>query len=171
MDDNIIIEKSKTLAKYMGLQYIPFNDLQDYPKPGYWQTTAKTNLPDFIQFNPKNSWVKVGDKRAKFICRNHSELRYFNDYNSLMEVVSKLEKENLRDYFYKWQEEDEIRYNFEGLEISRFHVKWDVTIWLALDPPMEISKSVKYKDLPDRQQLFFVLVDAIEYINNLRHGR
>lgn len=170
MDNKIIIEKSKTLAKYMGLQYISFNDLQGLPKAGWWKIMDKALIADLIQFNPKNGWKRLGDKRAKFICRSHHELRYFNDYNWLMEVVEKLEAENLRDYFYKWQEEDEIRFNFENISVDRMS-GWDVCVMLSLDPPMEISKSIEYKDLPDKQQLFFVLADAVEYINNLRHGR
>lgn len=168
MEKENIIEGSKTLAEYMGLKYIPFNDLGNYPKPGYWLTRHIVNIFDFIHFTPKNDWVKVGDKRAKFVCRNHSQLRYFNDYNLLMEVAEKLEKEDLRQYFYKWQQEDEIRFNFENISIDRMG-GWDVCIMLSLDPPMEISKSEKYKELCDRQQLFFCLVDAVEYVNNLKN--
>lgn len=169
MDNNTIIEGSKILAEYMGLKYIPFNDLQGLPKAGWWKIAPlKQGLSEYFQFNPKNDWVKVGDKRAKFVCRNHSQLRYFNDYNLLMEVAEKLEKEDLRQYFYKWRQEDEIRFNFENISVDRMG-GWDVCIMLSLDPPMEISKSEKYKELCDRQQLFFCLVDAVEHVNNLRN--
>lgn len=170
MDSATITQKSKLLAEYIGLQYFPHNDLQGLPKAGWWQVAPfKKDLSEYIFFNPKNGWVKYENKRAKFICRSHHELRYFNDYNLLMEVAEKLENEDLKKYFYSWQEEDEVHFNFDCLSVDRFHYGWRVSVDLTLDPPMEISKSVEYKDLPDRQQLFFVLADAVEYTNNLKN--
>lgn len=168
-DKVIITEKNKLLAEYMGLQYFPHNDLQGLPKAGWWEVAPfKKDLSEYIFFNPKNGWVKYEDKRAKFICRNHHQLRYFNDYNLLMEVAEKLEKEDLRKYFYSWQEEDEVRFNFEGVSVERFDGIWDVSVSLALDPPVSISNRNEYRNLSDRQQLFFSLVAAVEYINNLK---
>lgn len=98
-------------------------------------------------------------------------MRYipFNDYNLLMEVIAKLEKEDLSEYFYKWPEEDEVNFNFEELKVDRFYGRWNSSVLLSLDPSFEISSAEKYKEYEERQQLFFVLVDTVKYVNNLKN--
>ena len=57
MTQNEIINSSKLIAEYLGWQYIPFNDLQGYSKPG-WRIVKKVNgegdLFEYISAENKN---------------------------------------------------------------------------------------------------------------------
>jgi len=156
-----IINGSKLLAEYLGWKYIPFStDLEPYKSGGWYKYLYAPKKFTFL--NPKTGFIKIDDKTlAKFICRTHSELRFLNDWNDLALVVEKLEKENLHFSF-----DDD---NFEGVEVSRM-TGWAVCINLRYDPCIWISEDFReYRDLPERQQLFFALVDAVNYINDLRN--
>lgn len=165
----MIVEGSKILAQYLGYTYLPFNNENNIShNPGWWLLEKRKNIN--IPVLPKSKWVIMKDKnyKGKFICRGHNELEFYNNYNQLFQIITKLEKEDLSEYFYSWYEGDEKRNNFEGIEVSRFHGAWDVSINLALDPCMEISEIRRDKE--DKEQLFLALVDAIKYINNLKNN-
>ena len=157
-----IVNGSKLLAEYLEWKYIPFStDLSPYKNGGWYKYKTASNLEALGL--KKSGWIKVEQELiAKFICRTHSELRFFNDWNALALVIEKLEKEDLHFSF-----DDD---NFEGVEVSRFTTRWAVCINLRYDPCIWISKKYVYKDLPEKQQLFFALVDAVNYINNLRNA-
>ena len=151
-----IVNGSKVLAEYLGWKYIPFSaDIKPYKSGGWYKYKTASNL-EALGLR-KSGWIKVEEGLiANFICRTHSELRFFNDYNLLALAIEKLEDEDLHFSF-----EDE---NFEGIEVSRFTGRWAVNINLRYDPPIWLSEQ---RDLPEKQQLFFALVDAVKYINNL----
>ena len=116
MTQQEIINGSKLIAEYLGWQYIPFSaDLKH--KAGWYQVkSAEPNIQraklrsrdttteeeiieeieidvNFIKFNNKNGWTLVDDNYYKFICRKHSELRFWNSLDSLVPVIQKIEKE------------------------------------------------------------------------------
>jgi|TARA_R110000851_G_scaffold146223_1_gene285844 hypothetical protein len=72
-----IIKGSKKLAVYMGYTYIPHSDAAIY-RPGWWLTPVlKTKV-----LSKQDSGL--------FLCRRHSQLRYYNSYEWLMTVVEKI---------------------------------------------------------------------------------
>lgn len=109
MESKDIINGSKLIAKYLGWRYIPFNDLQGFPRAGYYKTKPKTVQRNStieidgeirevkIDFEKimytKNGWILVGEEYCKYICRNHGELRFWNSLDALVPVIQKLQKE------------------------------------------------------------------------------
>lgn len=92
MTQEEIINGSKLIAEYLGWKYIPFNDLQDFPKAG-WYKQAPNNL---IIVSPKQGFpIKVKDRFYKYICRKHSELRFYNSMDALLPVIEKLNKDKI----------------------------------------------------------------------------
>lgn len=83
MTQEEIINGSKLIAEYLGWVYIPFSvDLKH--KAGWWSKVPKTEEDIFF------SEVNGNDG---FICRNHSELRFWNSLDALVPVIQKIEKE------------------------------------------------------------------------------
>lgn len=158
-----IVEGSKLLATYLGWIYVPHNDLQGYSKSGWWKPfTGKfrhDGLQSVVDKKSKDHKDKFGS--TYYVCRSHHELRFFNSYDFLFDVIYKLEKEDLKDYF------DEG--NFMQVSVDRFDGKWDACVNLNLDPPYWLS-SDEHKNLPDRGQLFEVLVAAVRKVNEIKNG-
>lgn len=167
-----IVEASKILAVYMGMVYVPFAAHQRATtvKPGWYRTYKLGTCHPLIEnsIKHKNGFSRQLDENTlgKFVCRNHTQLRFFNSFDELSLVVAKLEKEDLSEYMYKWELEDETMYNFDYIEVSVDTNYVGVDVNLSLDPPMQIS--TLRPELPKRQQLFWALADAVEYINNLK---
>lgn len=115
-----IIEGSKIIANYLNWVYIPFNDLQGLKKAGWYKFAPKSDNEeevtfttftmsggekgeekvetklmniDFIRYNPKNGWITTDKGYYQYVCRKHSELRFYNSMDSLLPVIKKLEKE------------------------------------------------------------------------------
>lgn len=119
MTQNEIINGSKLIAEYLGWIYIPFSADLKHKKAGWYQVkSAKPNIQkaklrskntttgeetveeleidvNFIKFNNKNGWTLVGDNYYKFVCRKHSELRFWNSLDALVSVIQKIEKEKV----------------------------------------------------------------------------
>lgn len=85
-----IMSGSKLIAEYLGWQYIPSNDLQGFPKPGWFEVNDNQRM----LLARYEGWTKVGDKAVRFVCRKHSDLRFFNSLDALIPVIQKIEKEN-----------------------------------------------------------------------------
>src|SRR6187402_2691757 len=99
-----IVKGSKLIATYLNYVYIPFNDLRDFKKPGWYEVIQKTTdkreitittrtYPDgeittykkqvsgnYLLYSVKNGWESVEDYHARFICRTHDG---FDFYSSL----------------------------------------------------------------------------------------
>lgn len=119
MTQEEIINGSKLIAEYLGWVYIPFSADLKHKKTGWYQVrSAKPNIQkaklrskdtttgeetveeleidvNFIKFNNKNGWTLVGDNYYKFVCRKHSELRFWNSLDALVPVIQKIEKEKV----------------------------------------------------------------------------
>ena len=159
-----IAEQSKILAEYLGWKYIPSNDLQGFPKAGWW-------VPLTYHNSPKDA-TKIGDEYYKYICRNHHELRFYNSMDWLIKVLEMLTKEDLSEYMYSFErckdrdEEDcetEVCYNFMNVD---YYISKEfgtiIEINLELDPSMEIGRG-QGEDII--KNTFNACVEAVEYIN------
>ncbi len=83
MESKDIINGSKLIAEYLGWVYIPFSaDLKH--KAGWWSKVPKTEEDVFFS--------KVNGNDG-FVCRNHSDLRFWNSLDALVPVIQKIEKE------------------------------------------------------------------------------
>lgn len=142
--------KSKVLADYLGYIYIPFNDLQGFRKPGFYRPLKTDSTYEETYRKTSNDY---------YLGRGLKDLNFQGDYNKLFEVAEKLEDEILSDYFGE---------NFQEVVIEFVDI-WHIYIKLRYDPPKFISK---VRDgIPRKEQLFLSLIDAVEYINELKDGR
>lgn len=115
-----IINGSKLIAEFLGWKYIPSNNLQVHSRAGWYETIdAKPNLKEVTQtsykhgeedkaivktitmdvnrfkYNQKSGWSLVGGRYYKYVCRKHSELRFWNSLDALVPVIQKIEKEKV----------------------------------------------------------------------------
>lgn len=170
MEKQDIIEGSKIIANYLGWVYIPFNDLQGLTKPGWYQVATNINSLAPLVYHTKNGWIKLGDKFYRYICRNHSELRFYNSMDELIKVIEKIQKDwSVEKYSYSWEMGSHNYYNFNGFKFNLCNngaysqVNWE------LDPPEEIVKSFDSK-LNWTQNVFKVVVDTILYIDKIKQN-
>lgn len=109
--------------------------------------------------------IEEGNKILRnYIGNRH--VAYSESYNELFKVIEKLEKEELEDYMYKWEDERGMNYNFNGICVDRMG-GWDVSIHLELDPPLIIGEAKSIKN--DKEQLFSVLVAAVKKVNEIKN--
>ena len=160
MTQEEIINGSKLIAEYMNLVYLPFSaELKEKGmKAGWYETvSAEPNIQEVTQtsykvgeedkaevkkinininllrYHNKNGWTLVDDNYYKFICRKHSELRFWNSLDALVPVIQKIEK----DYnVVIW-----ITYN--GAEHTDFaDKKWKTKICQSYDKDLQLSNNV-----------------------------
>lgn len=117
MTQNNITEGSKLIAEFLGWKYIPFNDLQNLKKAGWYQfesgepniqtvdvTSWSSSNPEKVtkkqkvnmtplRHHHKNGWEYSEGNYYKYVCRAHTELRFYNSFDALMPAIEKLEKE------------------------------------------------------------------------------
>ena len=84
MDKELIIEKNKLIAEYMGYKYFPYIE------------NNNSNNKDFGWKKHKNvtNSSKLNVNRRDYLCRNHNQLCYNSDWNYLMEVIEELYNRN-----------------------------------------------------------------------------
>ena len=143
-----ITEKSKVIADYLGWRYVPSNDLQGFPKAGWWK--GNCNTKEGISYNKINSG-------CLYVCRNHNQLRFYNSFDALIPAIEKLEKEDLSDYIK----------NFEYIEFVRDNFTSEIQL-LSHPKPMELIGESKDKGII--KDTFYAVYQAIEYINNLKEN-
>ena len=103
MTQEEIINGSKLIAEYLGWIYIPFSaDLQGHKKAGWYQVkSAKPNIQK-AKLRSKNTStgeetveeLEIDVNFIKFICRKHSDLRFWNSLDALIPVIQKIEKKS-----------------------------------------------------------------------------
>jgi len=166
-EQKLITEASKELATYLGWVYIPSNDLQGYSKAGWWRpldVNKEAKLYGTVSQIVKDAATKAGSRY--YMGRKTSDLKFFNSFDWLFWVVDKLEKEQLGEYFFKYQFGDEQEESsFNGIEVS---VANHAAVWLntVFDPPYSVS--APRLNLPKREQLFWALADGVKYVNKLK---
>jgi YHS domain-containing protein len=166
--ENSIIEGAKLIAGYLGYKYIPFNDLQGFPKAGWYLLENRTEEKKevvvtsftmsngirsedkvekkfinigYFRYNPKNGWKYNNEYYYKYICRNHSNLRFYNSMDELLPVIKKIEANKKRSFI--------LSYN--GGEFY------------------DSSDRVAYKfdrEQPWTHNVFYIVVEAIKHIKN-----
>lgn len=119
MESKDIINGSKLIAEYMGLVYLPFSaELKEKRmKAGYYETVSaepkieKTKVTtlengvkvkeeelniniNLLRYHNKNGWKLFEGSYYRYVCRHHGDLRYWNNLDSLVPVIQKIEKEN-----------------------------------------------------------------------------
>ena len=159
-----IAEQSRLLAEYLGWKYIPSNDLQGFPKAGWYVLLT-------YHSSPKGA-TKIGDSYYKYVCRNHHELRFYNSMDWLIKILDKLTKEDLSEHMYSWERckdrdeegcETEACYNFMNID---YYISKEfgtiIEINLELDPAMEIGRGQGEGII---KNTFNACVQAVEYIN------
>lgn len=151
-----ITESSKLIAKYLGWKYIPFEPSLEV-KAGWYKPSIGYS---------KGSVPHKDGKFWTYACRNNNQLRYYNSFDALIPAIEKLEAEELEDYFghYEWVNKEK-RSNFMNVSFSRFEGVSDFFINLDLDPPIRIGVG---KGNGITKDTFKAVVEAIEYINNLK---
>jgi len=86
-----IKENNKMIARFMGYEYIPFNE-DRIMNPGWWKKGVTTQQQAMTKLN------------HSYLCRTNNDLRYYNEWNWLMDVVQKVTllcKEN--NYEEQWR--------------------------------------------------------------------
>jgi len=159
-----IKETSKSLAEYLGWKYIPSNDLRGLSKAGWYKvesakpkiekvtvTTSSNINPEKIvenreinvtplRYHIKNGWVLNEDSYYKYVCRSHNELRFYNSYDWLFEVVEDL----MSDDEFKVIVDNAPRvYDYADNLISEIRIELGI-----------------------REQLFYALGDAVKYLKD-----
>ena len=174
--ENEITEASKILATYMGYKYYGFNCPESLANPkmklGWYKIRDKKLLHPALLHSSKLSHVFIDENTVgSYVCRLHGELRYWNSYDWLFEVIDKLEKEDLSRYMYSWtddEDETKLQYNFNGVDVWVDSERVCVRINQQLDPGIKISGE-EDKELPKKQRLFWALVESVKYINELKN--
>lgn len=181
-----IIENSKLIAEYLGWKYIPFNDLQGFKKAGWYKVETitpimiKVRVPSpnhighidkemdvsLINFS-KKGWSRVGNQAIKFICRTHTDLRFYNSMDALLPVIKKIEGEDLGEYFYTYFMQKEKRYNFNNIEFTLSNNgAYSVINW-ELDPCTEVSANF-IEGNTWIQNTFQTVSETIRYITEIK---
>ena len=160
-----IAEQSRLLAEYLGWKYIPSNDLQGFPKAG-WYMPLSSHREQKVNMKGLGSFI-VGKIPYKYVCRNHHELRFYNSMDWLIKVLEMLTKEDLSEYVYSFERckdrDEEGCYNFMNID---YYISKEfgtiIEINLELDPSMEIGRG-QGEDIV--KNTFNACVEAVEYIN------
>lgn len=79
-----VVEGNKRIAKFMGYEYVPFNNEYAF-KPGWW----KVDTPVAIKTHPASHKFS----HNYYLCRRYHEIRYYNSWDWLVPVVDKIYKD------------------------------------------------------------------------------
>ena len=164
-----IAEQSKILAEYLGWKYIPSNDLQGFPKAGWWKFVYKKNSQGIIPAKLLMGASNIDNEYYKYVCRNHHELRFYNSMDWLIKILDKLTKEDLSEHMYSWErcvegdEEDCETGVFMNID---YYISVEFGTIIEINPAMEIGRC-QGEDIV--KNTFNACVEAVEYINKRKH--
>lgn len=77
-----VIAGSKLIAEFMDYEYYPFDENRKELLPGWWKKGADRSK-DRVQRMKSNN---------VFLARRHHELRYFNSFDAIHPVLSRMER-------------------------------------------------------------------------------
>ena len=117
-------ETNKLIAEFMGAKI--------KSKRFYYMPTLSKNLSYDACY-----WFE--DFNITYDGINVNNLKFHESWDWLMLVVEKIENLNLKEFFYKWNEEEKIRYNFMSVCVDISYNYCNIYVELELDPPYEIS--------------------------------
>ena len=162
-----IAEQSKILAEYLGWKYIPSNDLQGFPKAG-WYMPLSSHREQKINMEGLGSFI-VDKMPYKYVCRNHNQLRFYNSFDELIPVLNKLTEEDLSEYMYSWErcvEGDEEDCETEVFMNVDYYISVEFGTIVEINPAMEIGRGQGEGII---KNTFNACVEAVEYINKRKH--
>ena len=113
-------ETNKLIVEFMGAKI-------KSKKFGYTSTSSCDACYWFEDFNISYDGISV------------SNLKFHKSWDWLIPVVEKIENLNLKEFFYKWNEEEKTRYNFMSICVDISYNYCNIYVELELDPPYEIS--------------------------------
>jgi len=163
-DKDNISDGNKLIAEFMGFEYIPFNNNYEID-PGWW----KKNTPK--AFRGKSDIASKVDKKW-FLCRNHNQLRYFNSWDWLMEVVEKFESmgydTSLKTHYVRLNPSPSeayyntiayVSFNSDGYNIFRCMPNDD-----EYDGHVELGGS-RTEGINKKQAIWLMVVESIKWVN------
>ena len=162
-----ITEQSRLLAEYLGWKYVPSNDLQGFPKAG-WYMPLSSHREQKINMKGLGSFI-VDKMPYKYVCRNHNQLRFYNSFDELIPVLNKLTEEDLSEYMYSWErcvegdEEDCETGVFMNID---YYISVEFGTIIEINPAMEIGRGQGEGII---KNTFNACVEAVEYINKRKH--
>ena len=162
-----IAEQSKILAEYLGWKYVPSNDLQGFPKAG-WYMPLSSHREQKINMKGLGSFI-VDKMPYKYVCRNHNQLRFYNSFDELIPVLNKLTEEDLSEYMYSWEqcvEGDEEDCETEVFMNVDYYISVEFGTIVEINPAMEIGRGQGEGII---KNTFNACVEAVEYINKRKH--
>jgi hypothetical protein len=113
----------KLVGEFLGLVYIPWNDLQGYVTPGWWL--------------PKESVHPAIYKKAQAY---KGRTLPMSNWSNLMQVVEKIENLDCSKFSYSWEGHDgETEYNFTYPEVEICGKTCWIYFDLQLDPTSTIT--------------------------------
>lgn len=90
---------------------------------------------------------------------------FYGSLDSLIPAIEKLEKEDLSEFHYEWEDSRGKQNNFMGIEFNRWRDESYYGVDLQLDPTYCIGE---HKGEGIIKDTFHATVEAIKHINNLR---
>jgi hypothetical protein len=122
-----VITGNKIIAKYLGYEYIPHNNTED-KKAGWWKI-GTTREQQVIAGMAHDTIITLG--------RSHNDLRFYSDWNALMDAIEVIEKDGETDKEYGNHVDVTTSYCRVGkisidLKIEYPHLNKHQAAWLAV---------------------------------------
>ena len=163
MDKEYVVNGNKILAYFMGYEYIPYNNPHEW-RAGWWK---RTTHPRFRYPEMKGNIPKIG--QDWYLGRNHHDLRYYNSWDWLMEVVVKLEEQgfttSLKTKYARLNPIDGDYYHYVT------QVQWNVGGYVVYSnlPENESDELLqpilgKLEPITKKQAIFIMLVEGIKIL-------
>lgn len=123
-----VITGNKIIATYLGLEYIPYNNTEG-KKAGWWKIGVKPSTNDIFT-------ARHIDKKW-YLGRSHNDLRFYDDWNALMDAIEVIEKDGETDKEYGNHVDVTTSYCRVGkitidLKIEYPHLTKKQAAWLAV---------------------------------------
>ena len=129
------LEGNKLIAEFMGYSYYPH--------------TREETLPGWRK---EKSHPKIS---GTYLARVHKNLAYHRSWEWLMTAVEKIESLDLSKEMYSWEEDEEVRYNFEGISVEIENRRCWIYLNLQLDPGFTINTKTFKEEYPTKIEATF----------------
>ena len=140
------LEGNKLIAEFMGYSYYPH--------------TREETLPGWRK---EKSHPKIS---GTYLARVHKNLDYHRSWEWLMTAVEKIESLDLSEEMYSWEEDEEVRYNFEGISVEIENRRCWIYLNLQLDPMFTINTKTFNEEYPTKIEATFRSVcEFVEWFN------
>jgi hypothetical protein len=141
------LEGNKLIAEFMGYRYYPHT--REETLPGWRKEKA----------HPKIS--------GTYLTRVHKNLAYHRSWEWLMTAVEKIESLDLSEEMHYWEGDDEeVRYNFEGISVEIENRRCWIYLNLQLDPMFTINTKTFNEEYPTKIEASFRAVcEFVEWFN------